>query len=64
MSHLLETSTKSCSSIEYIDAVKEMREEIGKTEVEIVKLIEEPTGLTPVQRMVHTGKRKKLQIQL
>jgi hypothetical protein len=39
-------------------------EKIRQTEAEIAKLIEEPTGLTPIQRMVHTGKRKKLQIQL
>ena len=45
-----------------IDAVEEVHEEIRQTEVEIVKLIEEPVDLTPVQRMVHIGKRKKLQI--
>ena len=62
--HLLETATKSWSNIEKIDAVEEVRKEIRQTEAEIAKLMEEPTGLTPVQRMVHTGKRKKLHIQL
>ena len=50
--------------IEQIETVEEVREEIQQTEAEIVKLIEETPGLTPVQRMVQTGKRKKLQIQL
>ena len=41
-----------------------MHEEIWQTEAEIVKLKEETPDITPVQRMVQTGKRKKLQIQL
>ena len=60
MIHLLETTMKSWSGIEKIDAIKELREEIRQTEAEIAKLTEEPVGLTPVQRMVHTRKRKKL----
>ena len=60
MTHLLETAIESWSGIEQIDAVKEVCEEIRQTEAEIVKLIEEPAGLTPVQRMVHMGKRNKL----
>ena len=62
MTHLLETATESWSGIEKIDIVEEVCEEIRQTEVEIAKLTKEPTSLTPVQRMVHTGKRKKLQI--
>ena len=60
MTHLLETATESWSSIEKIDTVEEVREEIWQIEAEIAKLIEEPVGLTPVQRMVHTRKRNKL----
>ena len=64
MTHLLETAMESWTCIEKIEAVEEVCEEIQQTETEIAKLTEEPLGLTPVQRMVHTGKRKKLQIQL
>ena len=60
--HLLETTIESWIGIEKIEIVEEVHEEIWQTEAEIAKLMEEPTGLTPVQRMVHTGKRKKLQI--
>ena len=60
MTHLLETTTESWSGIEQIDAIEEVHEEIRQTKVEIAKLTEEPVGLTPVQRMVHTGKRNKL----
>ena len=62
--HLLETAMESWSGINQIDTVKEVHEEIQQTKAEIAKLIEELIGLTPVQRMVHMGKRKKLQIQL
>ena len=64
MTHLLETPMESWSSIEQIDVVEEVCKEIRQTKAEIGKLTKEPVGLTPVQRMVHTGKRKKLQIQL
>ena len=64
MTHLLETTTESWTSIQQIEAVKEVHEEIRQTEIEIMKLTEEPPGLTLVQRIVHRGKRKKLQIQL
>ena len=64
MTHLLEIATESWLGIEQIDTVEEVHEEIRQTEAEIAKLTEEPAGLTLVQRMVHTRKRKKLQIQL
>ena len=51
-------------SIEQIEIVEEVREKIRQDEEKIVKLKEETPSLTPVQRMVQTGKRKKLQIQL
>ena len=51
--HLLETAMESWTCIEKIEAVKEVCKEIWQTEVEIVKLTEEPAGLTLVQRMVH-----------
>ena len=60
MAHLLETTMESWIGIEQIEAVEEVREEIWETETEIAKLTEEPPSLTPVQCMVHTGKRKKL----
>ena len=60
--HLLETSTKSWTGIEQIEIVEEVHEEIRQTKVEIVKLKEETLDITPVQRMVQTCKRKKLQI--
>ena len=41
-----------------------MRKDIQQTEADIAKLKEETPDITPVQRMVQTGKRKKLQIQL
>lgn len=50
--HLLETTTQSWLGIEKIEAVEEVHEEIQQAEVEIVKLKEESSGLTPVQRMV------------
>ena len=62
--HLLETTTESWTSIEQIEIVEEVREEIRQAEAEIEKLKEETLGLTLVQRMVQKGKRKKLQIQL
>lgn len=62
--HLLETTTKSWIGIEQIETVEEVREKIQQAEADIVKLKEETPGLTPVQRMVQIGKRKKLQIQL
>lgn len=62
--HLLENATESWIGIEQIEVVEEVHEEIRQTEAEIMKLTEETPSLTPVQRMVQTGKRKKLQIQL
>ena len=47
---------------EQITIVEEVHKEIWQTEAEIVKLKEETPGLTPVQRMVQSGKSKKLQI--
>lgn len=60
---LLETTTSSWLGIEQIDVVEEVREEISEAE-DIVKLKEEIVGLTLVQRMVQSGKSKKLQIRL
>ena len=48
MTHLLETAMESWTSIEQIEAVEEVREEIRQIEAEIVKLTEEPAGLTLV----------------
>ena len=62
--HLLETTTESWMGIEQITTVEEVCMKIQQVEAEIVKLKEETTGLTPIQRMVQLGKSKKLQIQL
>ena len=62
--HLLETTTESSMCIDQITIVEEVHEEIRQTEVDIVKLKEETPSLTLVQRMVQSGKSKKLQIQL
>ena len=48
MTHLLETATESWIGIEQIEAIEEVRKEIWKTKTEIVKLTEEPPGLTPI----------------
>ena len=64
MTHLLETTTESWIGIEQIETTEEVREEIRQTEAEIAKLKEETLDITPVQRMVQKGKRRKLQIQL
>ena len=50
--------------IEKIDAIEGVHEEIHQDKVDISKLKEEITGLTLVQRMIKSGKCKKLQIQL
>ena len=60
MTHLLETTTESWTGIEKIEPFEEVHEEIRQTEAVIAKLTKEPPGLTPVQRMVDIGKRKKL----
>ena len=62
--HLLETTIELWLGIEQIDAVEEVREEIWQAEAEIAKLKEETPCLTLVQRMVQSGKSKKLRIQL
>ena len=62
--HLLETTTESQMGIEQITIVEEVCEEIRQVEAEIAKIKEETLGLTPVQRMVQSGKSKKLQMQL
>ena len=62
--HLLETATSSWLGIEQIDAVEEVHKEICQVEVDIAKLKEEITGLTPIQQMIQSGKSEKLQIQL
>lgn len=62
---LLETTSESWMGIEQITTVEEACEEIQQVEVEIAKLKEKKTtDLTPIQRMVQSGKSKKLQIQL
>ena len=60
MTHLLETTTESWSSIKQIETVEEVHEKIWQTKAEIVKLKKETLNITPVQWMVQTGKRKKL----
>ena len=61
---LLETTTTSWLSIEQIDMVEEVCEEIWQAEAKIANLKEEIIGLTSVQRMVQSGKSNKLQIHL
>ena len=58
--HLLETTTSSWLGIEHIEVIEEVREEIRQVEADIAKLKEEITGLTSVQRMIQSGKSKKL----
>lgn len=62
--HFLETTTSSWLGIKQIEVVKEVREEIHQTKVDIANLKEEIAGLTLVQGMIQSGKNKKLQIQL
>ena len=62
--HLLETTKSSWLGIDQIDTVEELCEEIRQAQVEIAKRKEEIAGFMPVQRMVQSGKSKKLQIQL
>ena len=56
MTHLLETTTESWIGIEQVEIVEEVREEIRQTKEDIAKLKEETPDITPVQRMVQTGK--------
>ena len=62
--HLLETTTESWMGIEQITTVEEEHKEIRQVKAEIAKLKEETPGLTPVQRIVQSGKSKKVHIQL
>ena len=49
MTHLFKTTTESWRSIEQIQTVEEVREEIWQTEADIAKLKEETPDITPVQ---------------
>ena len=50
--------------IKQIDVVEEVRKEIHQAEAHIAKLKEEIIGLMSIQRMIKSGKSKKLHIQL
>ena len=50
--------------IEKIDTIKEVHTDIHQVEADIARLKAEMEGLTPVQRMIKSGERKKLQIRL
>lgn len=61
---LLETTTSSWMGIEHIDTIKEVHADIHQVEVDIARLKEEMESFTPMQWMIKSSERNKLQIWL